>query len=259
MLGSKVSWFFLVHLPQDSASAVPKLPPVSPVALLGVESPSFVTWKYSWFRTSSKLRDLKRPNPSLPQLLGFFVGQFLETVDADGSLIIWLETDMNIKTSKLKWLPGMNNDHDNKKSRQETMITRTYKSYDTYYQKPLFSPGVFHVFFFESQRSQRPPLLRRAEVKKDKAPVSTTSATGSSVEAKAWKFSTETMALEMAFNMLLLMWSFGCWTKTRGGPPKSSILRGFSIIFTIHFGGTPSFRNIHLLYSFILKCLRNTD
>ena len=28
-------------------------------------------------------------------------------------------------------------------------------------------------------------------------------------------------------------------SKNRGGPPKSSILIGFSIIFTIHFGGFP--------------------
>ena len=39
---------------------------------------------------------------------------------------------------------------------------------------------------------------------------------------------------------------YGCWTKNRGVfPPKSSILIGFSIIFTIHFGGTPIFGNIH--------------
>ena len=30
------------------------------------------------------------------------------------------------------------------------------------------------------------------------------------------------------------------------GTPKSSILIGFSIIFTIHFGGTPIFGNIHM-------------
>ena len=30
-------------------------------------------------------------------------------------------------------------------------------------------------------------------------------------------------------------------SKNRGGPPKSSILIGFSIIFTIHFGGPPLF------------------
>ena len=33
---------------------------------------------------------------------------------------------------------------------------------------------------------------------------------------------------------------FGCFPKNRGGPPKSSIVIGFSIIFTIHFGGFPS-------------------
>ena len=32
---------------------------------------------------------------------------------------------------------------------------------------------------------------------------------------------------------------YGCWTKNMGNPPKSSILTGFSIIFTIHFGGFP--------------------
>ena len=30
-------------------------------------------------------------------------------------------------------------------------------------------------------------------------------------------------------------------SKNRGGPPKSSVLIGFSIIFTIHFGGFPLF------------------
>ena len=30
------------------------------------------------------------------------------------------------------------------------------------------------------------------------------------------------------------------------GTPKSSILIGFSIIFTIHFGGTTIFGNIHM-------------
>ena len=35
--------------------------------------------------------------------------------------------------------------------------------------------------------------------------------------------------------------------KIVGFPPKSSILIGFSIIFTIHFGGnTPIFGNIHI-------------
>ncbi len=38
-------------------------------------------------------------------------------------------------------------------------------------------------------------------------------------------------------------------SKNRGGPPKSSILIGFSIIFTIHFGGfsTPIFGNSHMI------------
>ncbi len=31
--------------------------------------------------------------------------------------------------------------------------------------------------------------------------------------------------------------TYGCQPKNRGGPHKSSILIGFSIIFTIHFGG----------------------
>ena len=40
--------------------------------------------------------------------------------------------------------------------------------------------------------------------------------------------------------------SYGCFH--RGGPPKSSILIGFSIIFSIHFGGfTPIFGNTQLV------------
>ena len=38
-------------------------------------------------------------------------------------------------------------------------------------------------------------------------------------------------------------------SKTRGGPPKSSILIGFSIIFTIQFGvNTPIFGNTHMFF-----------
>ena len=41
-----------------------------------------------------------------------------------------------------------------------------------------------------------------------------------------------------------VIWVF---PKNRGKTPKSSILIGFSIIFTIHFGGKPPiFRNIHM-------------
>ena len=36
-----------------------------------------------------------------------------------------------------------------------------------------------------------------------------------------------------------------------GGTPKSSILIGFSIIFTIHFGGNaPIFGNIHMCFAY---------
>ena len=39
----------------------------------------------------------------------------------------------------------------------------------------------------------------------------------------------------------------GAEPKIMGKPPKSSILIGFSIIFTIHFGGFPPiFGNIHI-------------
>ena len=47
----------------------------------------------------------------------------------------------------------------------------------------------------------------------------------------------------------------------KNGTPKSSILIGFSIIFTIHFGGfsTPIFGNIHMasnIHCFSLRCNR---
>ena len=35
------------------------------------------------------------------------------------------------------------------------------------------------------------------------------------------------------------------------GTPKSSILIGFSIIFTIHFGGTPLVGKTHILITWI--------
>ena len=39
-----------------------------------------------------------------------------------------------------------------------------------------------------------------------------------------------------------------------GGTPKSSILIGISIIFTIHFGGnTPLFGNIHLCFTWVAE------
>ena len=45
-------------------------------------------------------------------------------------------------------------------------------------------------------------------------------------------------------------------SKNRGGPPKSSILIGFSIIFTIHFGGfTPIFGNTHMMLPLPFVCL----
>ena len=41
------------------------------------------------------------------------------------------------------------------------------------------------------------------------------------------------------------------------GTPKSSILIGFSIIFTIHFGGFPTiFGNIHILRRWILSKIK---
>ena len=40
------------------------------------------------------------------------------------------------------------------------------------------------------------------------------------------------------------MLPFGCWTKNRGKPPKSSILIGFSHYFHHPFWGTPIFGNI---------------
>ena len=43
-----------------------------------------------------------------------------------------------------------------------------------------------------------------------------------------------------------LPFSCGCFRKIVGFPPESSISIGFSIIFTIHFGGIPIFGNAHV-------------
>ena len=42
---------------------------------------------------------------------------------------------------------------------------------------------------------------------------------------------------------------YGCWTKNRGKTPQIiHLLIGFSIIFTIHFGGTIIFGNTHIFF-----------
>ena len=60
----------------------------------------------------------------------------------------------------------------------------------------------------------------------------------------------------VAFHTFLIyIGIYGCWTKNRGGTPKSSILIGFSIISTIHFG-VPLFLEIPIyIYVYIYRCL----
>ena len=52
------------------------------------------------------------------------------------------------------------------------------------------------------------------------------------------------------------MQRYGCWTKNRGVfPPNHPISIGFSIIFTIHFGGFPTiFGNTHMPNAILASC-----
>lgn len=123
VFGSKVSWFSWSS-PTASFPGFCFSSSQTPTSGVTRRHQTIVTWKYFWFCTSSKLRDLKRPNPFLPQLLFFWhvswdcwcrwLPIWPETVIF--SFILFASCTVNVKTNKLKWLPGMNNDHDYKKS-----------------------------------------------------------------------------------------------------------------------------------------------
>ena len=123
VFGSKVSWFSWSS-PTASFPGFCFSSSQTPTSGVTRRHQTIVTWKYFWFCTSSKLRDLKRPNPFLPQLL-FFLACFLRllmqmapylTRDCHFFIHSFASCTVNVKTNKLKWLPGMNNDHDYKKS-----------------------------------------------------------------------------------------------------------------------------------------------
>ena len=64
---------------------------------------------------------------------------------------------------------------------------------------------------------------------------------------KAWRIENrKSWTTNWAMKKTWLFRVYGCQPKNRGKPPKSSILIGFSIIFTIHFGViTAIFGNTH--------------
>ena len=58
----------------------------------------------------------------------------------------------------------------------------------------------------------------------------------------SWKIAFHSLNPLFYYNMLEIRPSYGCWTKNNGTvPPNHPILIGFSIIFTIHFGGKPPY------------------
>ncbi len=64
----------------------------------------------------------------------------------------------------------------------------------------------------------------------------------------------EELALDQAWGKQVTRMR-GCWSKNGGFPPKSWILRGFSIIKFIHFGGNPPiFGNTHAEWRWFFGC-----